>query len=56
LTSAAAGGTKVRTAHLEQQARPAGGNLLFLDNHVEWRRYGSMTNRVQVPGRPMFEF
>ena len=41
-----------RTAHLEK-SRPAGGNILFLDGHVLWRPYHSMTNRF---GSPQFEF
>jgi prepilin-type N-terminal cleavage/methylation domain-containing protein len=51
----AAGGSKVRTAHLEKSS-PAGGNVTFLDNHVEWRRYPAMTNRFAPRGLPMFEF
>ena len=52
---AAAGGSKVRTAHLEKSV-PAGGNVCFLDNHIEWRRYSAMTNRIAPPGLPQFEF
>jgi len=52
---AGAGGTKVRTAHLDKGV-PAGGNVCFLDNHVEWRRYAAMTNRVAPRGLPQFEF
>jgi prepilin-type N-terminal cleavage/methylation domain-containing protein/prepilin-type processing-associated H-X9-DG protein len=52
---AGAGGTKVRTAHL-QNNRPAGGNVCFLDNHVEWRKYVAMTNKVTPRGLPQFEF
>jgi prepilin-type N-terminal cleavage/methylation domain-containing protein len=51
----AAGGSKVRTAHLEKNV-PSGGNVCFLDNHIEWRRYGAMTNRISPPGLPQFEF
>jgi prepilin-type N-terminal cleavage/methylation domain-containing protein len=51
----AAGGSKVRTAHLEKSS-PAGGNLCFLDNHVEWRKYTAMTNKISPPGLPRFEF
>jgi len=32
-----------RTAHLEKNRKPAGGNILFLDNHVSWRPYSKMT-------------
>jgi prepilin-type N-terminal cleavage/methylation domain-containing protein len=52
---AAAGGTRVRTAHLEK-ARPAGGNVCFLDNHIEWRKYTAMTNKITPRGLPQFEF
>jgi len=52
---AAAGGTTVRTAHLEKNV-PAGGNICFRDNHIEWRPYSAMTNRIAPPGLPQFEF
>lgn len=52
---AAAGGSRVRTAHLEKNG-PAGGNVCFLDNHVEWRKYSSMTNKITPRGLPQFEF
>jgi hypothetical protein len=51
----AGGGTTVKTAHLEKD-RPAGGNICFLDNHVQWRKYVAMTNKVNPPGLPQFEF
>ena len=41
-----------RTSHLEK-SRPAGGNIAFLDSHVEWRPYRFMTNSF---GNPKFEF
>jgi prepilin-type N-terminal cleavage/methylation domain-containing protein len=41
-----------RTSHLERN-RPAGGVILFLDSHVEWRAYRFMTNKF---GNPQFEF
>ena len=52
---AGAGGTTVKTAHL-QGDRPAGGNVCFLDNHVQWRKYSSMTNKISPRGLPQFEF
>jgi len=52
---AAAGGSTVRTAHLEK-GRPTGGNVCFLDNHVAWRNYAAMTNRISPRGLPQFEF
>jgi prepilin-type N-terminal cleavage/methylation domain-containing protein len=50
-----AGGTTVRTAHLEGR-NPAGGNVCFRDNHIEWRRFAAMTNHVSPPGLPRFDF
>jgi prepilin-type processing-associated H-X9-DG protein len=50
-----AGGTTVKTAHLEKD-RPAGGNVCFLDNHVQWRKYAAMTNKIAPVGLPQFEF
>ncbi len=52
----AAGGTKVRTAHLNPNNTPAGGNICFLDNHVEWRPFLRMTNKVNPSGLPEFQF
>lgn len=51
----AAGGTTVRTAHLENTS-PAGGNICFRDNHIEWRRFQAMTNHFTPPGLPRFDF
>jgi prepilin-type N-terminal cleavage/methylation domain-containing protein/prepilin-type processing-associated H-X9-DG protein len=36
------------TAHLASGGLPAGGNLLFLDGHVEWRKFQAM--RVRTDG------
>ena len=52
---AGAGGTTVRTAHLDKNV-PSGGNVCFLDNHVQLRKYVVMTNKVNPPGLPQFEF
>lgn len=46
-----AGGTTVKTAHLIGD-RPVGGNVCFLDNHVQWRKYSSMTNKISPRGLP----
>jgi prepilin-type N-terminal cleavage/methylation domain-containing protein len=40
------------TSHLEK-SRPAGADEAFLDGHVEWRAYKSMTNNF---GSPLFEW
>jgi prepilin-type processing-associated H-X9-DG protein len=49
------GGKFVRTAHLNNN-RPAGGNVLFLDGHIQWRNYNVMTNKITPSGLPQFEF
>jgi prepilin-type N-terminal cleavage/methylation domain-containing protein/prepilin-type processing-associated H-X9-DG protein len=52
---AAAGGGRTRTAHLNG-ATPSGGNIMFLDGHVDWRKFQQMTNIVLPSGRPGFMF
>jgi prepilin-type N-terminal cleavage/methylation domain-containing protein/prepilin-type processing-associated H-X9-DG protein len=53
---AAAGGSSVRTAHVNGPL-PTGGNIMFLDGHVEWRKFQEMTNIVNPSGgRPGFMF
>ena len=47
---AAAGGTAVRTAHLNPGNTPSGGNIDFLDGHLEWRNFKVMTNIVNPSG------
>jgi prepilin-type N-terminal cleavage/methylation domain-containing protein/prepilin-type processing-associated H-X9-DG protein len=51
-----AGGTACRSAHLNPNKSPAGGNICFLDNHVEWRPFSAMTNKVSPAGLPEFQF
>jgi prepilin-type N-terminal cleavage/methylation domain-containing protein/prepilin-type processing-associated H-X9-DG protein len=52
----AAGGTIVRTAHL-QGNQPSGGNITFLDGHIEWRKFLQMTNVANpAAGDPGFMF
>jgi prepilin-type processing-associated H-X9-DG protein len=41
-------GINQRTSHLEGN-RPAGGNISFLDSHVEWRKFAQMTNVFSNP-------
>ena len=36
-----------KTSHLDQN-RPAGGNILFLDGHVTWRKFDNMKVRHNV--------
>lgn len=42
-----------RTSHLEGE-KPAGGNILFLDNHVDWRNFKEMKIRTQEGFSPQF--
>ncbi len=52
----AAGGTVVRTAHLNANI-PSGGNITFLDGHIEWRTLSKMTNvALPMAGNPGFMF
>jgi prepilin-type processing-associated H-X9-DG protein len=51
----AAGGSKCKAAHLRNR-RPAGGNILFLDGHIEWRKFEGMTNVVSKSGAPILQF
>jgi prepilin-type N-terminal cleavage/methylation domain-containing protein/prepilin-type processing-associated H-X9-DG protein len=44
--------TRQRTSHLDKNVA-SGGNILFLDSHVEWRSYKKMTNSFS---NPKFEF
>ena len=39
------------TSHLNGN-QPAGGNLLFIDGHVDWRPFKQMKRRYYVPGSP----
>ena len=41
-----------RTSHMNGGA-PAGGNIMYLDGHVEWRNY---RDKTQAFGSPLFEF
>jgi len=34
-----------RTNHLTKGSRPTGGNILFVDGHVEWRKFSDMKHR-----------
>jgi prepilin-type processing-associated H-X9-DG protein len=51
-----AGGTSVRTAHLNQNHSPAGGNICFLDNHVQWRPFAQMTNTLTTDSGVYFQY
>jgi prepilin-type processing-associated H-X9-DG protein len=44
----------VNTAHMEGSL-PAGGNIAFLDGHIEWRKFPEMKN-VVVAGTLKFTF
>ncbi|MFH1883893.1 MAG: type II secretion system protein [Planctomycetota bacterium] len=45
-----------RTNHLRRGSRPAGGNILFVDGHVQWRNFNEMEHRWfwQSYGNPCF--
>jgi prepilin-type N-terminal cleavage/methylation domain-containing protein len=51
-----AGATKCRSAHLNPNNSPAGGNICFLDNHIEWRPFVQMTNILQTDSGVYFQF
>ena len=38
-----------RTTHLESSKRPAGGDQMFLDGHVEWKKFKFMKVRSNGP-------
>lgn len=38
-----------RTNHLIRGEKPAGGNILFVDCHLEWRRFTEMQVRFRAP-------
>jgi prepilin-type processing-associated H-X9-DG protein len=39
-----------RTAHMERNRKPSGGNILFLDGHVAWRPHSKMSVTYFVHG------
>lgn len=47
-----AGGYKARAAHMAK-AIPDGGNIVFLDGHVDWRKFNRMSVRNQL-AQPWF--
>lgn len=45
------------TSHLEKGNRPAGGNILYMDGHVQWKRYRDMQIKCRTGGsRPIWWF
>jgi prepilin-type N-terminal cleavage/methylation domain-containing protein/prepilin-type processing-associated H-X9-DG protein len=38
-----------RTNHISRGEKPEGGNITFVDGHLEWRRFSEMQMRYQVP-------
>jgi len=40
----------IRTNHLVRDVEPAGGNVLFLDFHVQWRDFADMEIRFDARG------
>ena len=45
-----------RTNHLKNANKPTGGNVLFVDGHVQWRKFEDMEHRWfwQSNGNPCF--
>jgi prepilin-type N-terminal cleavage/methylation domain-containing protein/prepilin-type processing-associated H-X9-DG protein len=48
-------GGEHRTSHLNG-ARPEGGNILFLDGHVDWRKFADMKVRFRDPNWDVVQF
>ena len=44
------------TSHLKTDNLPAGGNILFLDGHTQWRDFGLMKIRTSPGIRPEYWF
>lgn len=51
----ARGGYAHKTSHLDGP-KPSGGNILFLDGHVSWRRFKDMKMRDDVGGNVKFYY
>ncbi len=45
-----AGGYFAGTNHLLASGQPSGGNILFLDGHVQWRPFGEMSLNMSYIG------
>ena len=43
-----------RTSHLKNDYEPAGGNIAFLDGHVDWRHFSNMEDRIGDGSVPKF--
>jgi prepilin-type N-terminal cleavage/methylation domain-containing protein/prepilin-type processing-associated H-X9-DG protein len=44
-----------RSNHLRKGTKPVGANILFVDGHVQWRKFGDMERRwFPNPGNPSF--
>ncbi|MGD8499397.1 MAG: type II secretion system protein [Phycisphaerales bacterium] len=41
-----------RTNHLTHGRNPVGANVIFVDGHLEWRRFREMVVRYSPPGQP----
>ena len=38
-----------RTAHVNRSGKPERGNIVFVDGHLEWRRFTDMVVRLSAP-------
>lgn len=48
------GGSSIahRTSHLDSSGRPSGGNIVYFDGHVDWRKFEPMV--IRTLGLPAF--
>jgi prepilin-type N-terminal cleavage/methylation domain-containing protein/prepilin-type processing-associated H-X9-DG protein len=47
-------GEQNKTSHIGRNHKPSGGNILFVDNHVEWRHFERMGVRYKKSNSPYF--
>jgi len=47
-------GDQNKTSHMGRDLKPSGTNILFVDNHVEWRHFNRMGLRYKKDNSPYF--
>lgn len=47
-------GDQNKTSHMGRNLKPAGGNILFVDQHVDWRHFDHMALRYKKSNSPYF--